>query len=95
MKNNYISQIDDTLKEYIEGLITKYPEIYATDGANNRLVKQYFKDVYGITVHNYIATKVHSITRVKSKFLEDNPDLDKRNKEAGKKTNLDSVEMTL
>ena len=87
MKNNaYISQIDDTLKEYVEELIKNNPDYFATDGANNRLVKQYFKDVYGIDVHNYIATKVHSITRMKSKFLENNPSYDRRVEESGKNT---------
>jgi hypothetical protein len=29
MKNNYVSQIDDTEIEYIENLIKKFPEDYA------------------------------------------------------------------
>lgn len=86
MKNSYVSQIDDTLKEYVEALIKEFPEEFASDGANNRLVKRYFKDVYNLEVHNYIATKVHSLTRFKSKFLEVNPHLDKREREAGKNT---------
>lgn len=88
MKNNYVSQIDDTIKEYVENLIKEFPENYASDGANNRLVKRYFKDVYGLDVHNYIATKVHSITRFKSKFLEANPFYDRRIQEKGKNTPL-------
>lgn len=69
MKNSYVAQIDDTLRDYIEKLIKNNPEDFASDGANNRLVKKYFKDVYSVDVHNYVATKVHSITRIKSNFL--------------------------
>lgn len=86
MKSNYVSQIDDTIRDYVENLIKEFPENFASDGANNRLVKKYFKDVYGVDVHNYIATKVHSITRIKSKFLEANPFYDRRIKEKGNNT---------
>ena len=86
MKNSYVAQIDDTLRDYIEELIKNNPDDFASDGANNRLVKKYFKDVYGVDVHNYIATKVHSITRIKSKFLENNPYYDRRLKEKGNNT---------
>lgn len=86
MKSNYVSQIDDTIRDYVENLIKEFPENFASDGANNRLVKKYFKDVYGVDVHNYIATKVHSITRIKSKFLENNPYYDRRLKEKGNNT---------
>lgn len=92
MRGTYISHIDETLKEYIQDLIEANPQEFATDGANNRLVNRYFKDVYNIDVHNYIATKVHSITRIKSKYLADNPHLDKRIKEAGKKTSTVTVD---
>ena len=87
MKNNaYLNQIDDNLKEYIENLIKQNPQTYATDGANNRLIVKYFLDIYGIKILNTVSTKVHSITRIKSKFLEENPSYDRRDKERGKKT---------
>ena len=86
MKNNYVARIDDTLRDYIEKLIKNNPDDFASDGANNRLVKKYFEDVCSVDVHNYVATKVHSITRIKSKFLEANPFYDRRIKEKGNNT---------
>ena len=44
MKNNYVARIDDTLRDYIEKLIKNNPDDFASDGANNRLVKKYFED---------------------------------------------------
>jgi hypothetical protein len=83
--NSYISQIDTTLKDYVEKLIIDNPDKYASDGANNRLVEQYIIDV-GVSSYKYISTAVHSITRIKSRFLEINPQLDKRVLDAGRKT---------
>ena len=86
MGNNYVAFIDDTINDYVEYLIRIDPDLYATDGANNRIVQRYFKDVYTTEVCDDIASKVHALTRAKSKFLEDNPDMDKRIKDSGKKT---------
>lgn len=86
MGNNYVAFIDDTINDYVEYLIRIDPDLYATDGANNRIVQRYFNDVYNTEVRDDIASKVHALTRAKSKFLENNPDFDKRIKESGKKT---------
>lgn len=93
MKNSsYVSQINISIKEYVESLIKEEPEVFATDGSNNRIVKRYFKDVYNIEVRNYVASTVHALTRAKSKYLEDNPHMDLREKESGKKTLLKKIE---
>lgn len=86
MKCNYVNQISDTRKEYVKNLIRKFPELYAVDGANNRLVKQYFIDAYNIEVPDGFGSIIHTLTRAKSDFLEDNPHLDKRVIDAGKNT---------
>jgi len=86
MGNNYVAFIDDTINDYVEYLIRTEPDLYATDGANNRIVQRYFKDVYGIDVRLDTASKVHALTRTKSDFLEKNTEFDKRIKDAGKKT---------
>ena len=86
MGNNYVAFIDDTINDYVEYLIRTEPDLYATDGANNRIVQRYFKDVYGIDVRLDTSSKVHSLTRTKSDFLENNTEFDKRIKDAGKKT---------
>lgn len=85
----YLQQINETLKEYVEGLIISNPDKYASDGANNRLVEQYIIDI-GIDSYKYMATTVHSITRIKSRFLEMYPELDRRILESGKKTPVKS-----
>jgi len=86
MKNNYVAFIDDTISEYVAYLIGNEPDIYATDGANNRIAERYFKDVYGVEVRPDIASKVSALIRAKSIFLENNIEFDKRIKDAGKQT---------
>lgn len=86
MGNNYVAFIDDTINDYVEYLIRIDPDLYATDGANNRILQRYFKDVYNTEVRDDITSKVHAVTRANSKFLEANPDMDRRIKEAGKHT---------
>jgi hypothetical protein len=92
MKSNYVSQIDTSLKDYVDYLIETESEEIATDGGNNRLVKRYFKDVYGIEVDNYLASKVHALTRIRSRILEENPLKDKRIKERGRNTPTTNIE---
>lgn len=82
--NGYIDQISKQINDYVAKLITEEPDVFATDGANNRIVKRYFKDIYGVEVSDNEATLVHSLTRSKSKFLEENKHLDKRVKDAPK-----------
>ncbi|EIF50714.1 hypothetical protein [Sulfurovum sp. AR] len=82
MGNNYVAFIDDTINDYVEYLIMMDPDLYATDGVNNRIVQRYFKDVYNTEVHDDIASTVHPLTRAKSKFLQANPDMDRGIKEA-------------
>lgn len=68
--------------EYVSYLIINDPMTYATDGANNRIVARYMKDVGA----DFKASTVHSLTRAKSHFLEDNPEYDFRDNNRGKNT---------
>lgn len=88
VRDTYTPTIKQDINLYVEALILEDPNLYASDGSNNRIVRRYFKDVYNIDVSDKEASIVHSLTRSKSKFLEENPEYDKRDKEKGKKTEV-------